>query len=96
MKIICRKSNLSKAQAHLARQILAQHCPDVPIDFLFKETRGDLDQTTPLYEMVDKNVFSSDIDAALLRGSADFAVHSLKDVGEERLLSEGDFHAAVP
>ena len=95
MKIICRKSNLSKAQAHLARQTLAQYYPDVPIDFLFKETRGDLDQTTPLYEMVDKNVFSSDIDAALLRGSADFAVHSLKDVGEERLLSESDFHAAV-
>ena len=95
MKIICRKSNLSKVQAHLARQILAQHFPNVSIDFLFKETRGDLDQTTPLYEMPDKNVFSSDIDAALLRGSADFAVHSLKDVGEERLLSEGDFHAAV-
>lgn len=95
MKIICRKSNLSKVQAHLARQILTQHFPDVPMDFLFKETRGDLDQATPLYLMPDKNVFSSDIDAALLRGAADFAVHSLKDVGEERLLSEGDFYAAV-
>jgi hydroxymethylbilane synthase len=95
MKIICRKSNLSKAQVHLARQILRQHFPDVSIDFIFKETSGDLDQTTPLYLMPDKNVFSNDIDAALLRGSADFAVHSLKDVGEERLLSEGAFEAAV-
>ena len=95
MKIICRKSNLSKAQGQLARQVLAQHFPDVSMDFLFKETSGDLDQATPLYQMVDKNVFSSDIDAALRHGSADFAVHSLKDVGEERLLSEGDFHAAV-
>ncbi len=95
MKIICRKSNLSKAQGQLARQVLAQHFPDVSIDFLYKETSGDLDQTTPLYQMVDKNVFSSDIDAALLHGLADFAVHSLKDVGEERLLSEGDFAAAV-
>jgi hydroxymethylbilane synthase len=95
MKIICRKSNLSKAQGQLARQILAQHFPDVSIDFLYKETSGDLDQTTPLYQMVDKNVFSSDIDAALLHGLADFAVHSLKDVGEERLLSEGDFATAV-
>jgi hydroxymethylbilane synthase len=95
MKIICRKSNLSKAQGQLARQVLAQHFPDVSMDFLYKETSGDLDQTTPLYQMVDKNVFSSDIDAALRQGSADFAVHSLKDVGEERLLGEGDFHAAV-
>ena len=95
MKIICRKSNLSKAQGQLARRVLAQHFPDVSIDFLYKETSGDLDQTTPLYQMLDKNVFSSDIDAALVQGLADFAVHSLKDVGEERLLSEGDFHAAV-
>jgi hydroxymethylbilane synthase len=95
MKIICRKSNLSKAQGQLARRVLTQHFPDVSMDFLYKETSGDLDQTTPLYQMMDKNVFSSDIDAALRQGSADFAVHSLKDVGEERLLSEGDFHAAV-
>ncbi|MDZ7878598.1 MAG: hydroxymethylbilane synthase [Saprospiraceae bacterium] len=95
MKIICRKSNLSKAQGQLARQILMQHFPDVSIDFLYKKTSGDLDQTTPLYQMVDKNVFSSDIDAALLKGSADFAVHSLKDVGAERLLNEGAFVSAV-
>jgi hydroxymethylbilane synthase len=95
MKIICRKSNLSKAQGQLARRVLAQHFPDVSMDFLFKETRGDLDQTTPLYQMLDKNVFSTDIDAALMQGSADFAVHSLKDVGEERLLGEGAFAAAV-
>jgi hydroxymethylbilane synthase len=95
MKIICRKSNLSKAQGQLARQVLTQHFPDVSIDFLYKETNGDLDQITPLYQMVDKNVFSSDIDAALMLGSADFAVHSLKDVGEERLLGEGNFAAAV-
>jgi hydroxymethylbilane synthase len=95
MKIICRKSNLSKAQGQLARQVLAQHFPDVSMDFLYKETSGDLDQTTPLYQMLDKNVFSTDIDAALMQGSADFAVHSLKDVGEERLLGEGDFAAAV-
>jgi hydroxymethylbilane synthase len=95
MKIICRKSNLSKAQGQLARRVLAQHFPDVSMDFLYKETSGDLDQTTPLYQMLDKNVFSTDIDAALMQGSADFAVHSLKDVGEERLLGEGDFAAAV-
>jgi hydroxymethylbilane synthase len=95
MKIICRKSNLSKAQGQLARRVLAQHFPDVSMDFLFKETSGDLDQTTPLYQMLDKNVFSTDIDAALMQGSADFAVHSLKDVGEERLLGEGAFAAAV-
>jgi hydroxymethylbilane synthase len=95
MKIICRKSNLSKAQGQLARRVLAQHFPNISMDFLFKETSGDLDQTTPLYQMLDKNVFSTDIDAALRQGSADFAVHSLKDVGEERLLGEGDFAAAV-
>jgi len=44
------------------------------------ETRGDLDQRTPLVALSGTGLFVKELEAALLRGEIDFAVHSLKDV----------------
>jgi hydroxymethylbilane synthase len=44
------------------------------------ETRGDLDQHTPLSALSGTGLFVKELEAALLRGEIDFAVHSLKDV----------------
>ncbi len=41
---------------------------------------GDIDLVTPLYEMGVQGIFTRTLDAALLAGKIDLAVHSMKDV----------------
>ena len=43
-------------------------------------TRGDEDQSTPLPEVGDKGFFTAEIEAELLTGTIDLAVHSMKDL----------------
>ena len=43
-------------------------------------TRGDEDQFTPLPEVGDKGFFTAEIEAELLTGTIDLAVHSMKDL----------------
>lgn len=54
---------------------------------------GDKNQKTPIYEMGIVGVFTKTLDAALLQGKVDIAVHSMKDV--PTVLSEGIVQAAV-
>ena len=79
-KIICRNSKLSLIQGHLVQRLIEKTSPKTRIEVLSKPSRGDLDKTTPLYQMGDKNIFTKDIEAVLESGEADFAVHSMKDV----------------
>jgi hydroxymethylbilane synthase len=67
--------------------------PDAVIDIVLKETSGDNDRTRPLYEMEGRDFFSKEIDEILLSGSADFAVHSMKDLSRERIEDERFFNA---
>lgn len=57
-------------------------------------TKGDVDRDTPLPELGDKGLFTAELDLALLEGSIDLAVHSLKDL--PTVLSDGLALAAVP
>eukprot|EP00736_Rhodelphis_marinus_P002187 Rmarinus@m.26746 len=47
------------------------------------QTTGDAELGRPLSEIGGKGLFTKEIDAALLRGDIDLAVHSMKDVGTE-------------
>lgn len=94
MKIICRNSKLSLIQAHKAKNLLENLSEGLSVEILSKPSRGDLDDTTPLYAFGDKNIFTRDIDDFLLEGKADFAVHSLKDMSSERL-DDPRFFSAV-
>lgn len=51
------------------------------------KSEGDLNLTTPIYQMGLTGVFTKTLDAALLSNRIDLAVHSLKDV--PTLLAEG-------
>ena len=57
-------------------------------------TSGDKDQRDPILEMGQQGVFTKEIQAAVISGAADIAVHSLKDLPTETVA--GMVLAAVP
>lgn len=82
LRIGTRASPLALAQAYAVRDRLAQDCVIIPLS-----TTGDCVQDRPLAEVGGKGLFTKEIDAAMLRGDIDIAVHSAKDL--PTLLPEG-------
>ena len=54
-----------------------------PVELVIITTRGDRIQDRPLPEIGGKGLFTLELETALLDGSIDFAVHSLKDLPTE-------------
>lgn len=78
IRIGTRQSPLALWQADKVKSLLEENghlCELVPID-----SKGDLDLEKPLYEMGVVGVFTKTLDAALLAGKIDLAVHSMKDM----------------
>lgn len=57
------------------------------------KSTGDLNQEVPLYQMGITGIFTKTLDTAMLNGTIDIAVHSLKDV--PTVLPEGIVQTAV-
>lgn len=75
-----RGSALALAQARqFALQLELIH-PDLRVEERIIRTTGDKNQGAPLPQIGGKGVFTLEIEAALLSGEIDFAVHSLKDL----------------
>lgn len=75
-----RRSPLAMAQAEEARdRLLAAH-PGLAIELVPVTASGDKVQDRPLAEIGGKALWTKELDAWLLAGEIDFAVHSLKDV----------------
>ncbi len=64
-----------------------------PTEIVGIKSKGDLELTTPLYEMGVTGIFTKALDIALLKGEIDIAVHSMKDV--PTLLPDGIAVGAV-
>ncbi len=62
-------------------------------ELVYIKSEGDLDLTTPLYELGVQGIFTRTLDAALLHNKIDIAVHSMKDVPTQ--LPTGIVQAAV-
>src|SRR5687768_14996039 len=62
-------------------------------ELVYIKSEGDLDLTTPLYEIGVQGIFTRNLDAALLSKRIDMAVHSMKDVPTQ--LPQGIVQAAV-
>jgi hydroxymethylbilane synthase len=77
-----RGSPLALAQAHEARRLLAaaHGWDEEAVALAVIRTSGDVIQDRPLAEAGGKGLFTKEIDAALLEGRIDFAVHSAKDL----------------
>lgn len=74
-----RGSPLALAQTQRAVDALRAAHPGVAVDVQVVTTTGDASQETPLAEL-GLGVFTKELEAALLNGSIDVAVHSLKDM----------------
>ncbi|MHB1101978.1 MAG: hydroxymethylbilane synthase [Devosia sp.] len=89
IRIGTRGSMLALAQASLVRRLLAEAHGVAEADIAIKAitTSGDRLADRPLSEAGGKGLFSKEIEAALLAGEIDLAVHSSKDLAT--MLPEG-------
>ena len=83
LRIATRKSQLALWQAEFVRAQLQRHHPDLAVELVTFTTRGDKILDTPLAKIGGKGLFVKELESALLDGSADIAVHSMKDVPME-------------
>jgi len=92
IRIATRKSPLAMWQAeHVADALRTAH-PGLAVEILGMSTQGDKILDTPLAKIGGKGLFVKELEERMLRGDADIAVHSMKDVPVE--LPEG-LHLAV-
>lgn len=80
LRIATRKSPLALWQANWVRDQLKTLHPELSIELLPMTTKGDRNQKTSLAKIGGKGLFLKELETALLDGSADLAVHSMKDV----------------
>ena len=83
LRIVTRQSKLAMAQT----QIVASHLSDIAHDITGLSTSGDEVLDRPLVEIGGKGVFIKALELALIKGQADIAVHSFKDM--ETVLAQG-------
>ena len=79
IRVGSRGSPLALIQDEEALSRLRAHRPDLEFEVVVVRTSGDADQTSPLAGM-GLGVFVSEIEARLLSGDLDMAIHSLKDL----------------
>lgn len=75
-----RGSSLALKQTEMVIAALAKAVPEIHCEIKIIKTTGDIEQNKPLHEIGGKEVFSREIDAAILEHQIDIAVHSLKDL----------------
>ncbi|NKG34140.1 hydroxymethylbilane synthase [Acinetobacter junii] len=80
LKIATRQSPLALWQAEHIRARLNELYPDLTVELVKFVTQGDKILDTPLAKIGGKGLFVKELEAALLDGRADLAVHSMKDV----------------
>src|SRR5206468_3608340 len=89
LRVATRGSALARWQAGHVVGLLG-----VPCDIEIIDTAGDRRQDVPIWEVGGRGVFVKEVQAAVLEGHADVAVHSAKDLPSESI--PGLVIAAVP
>src|SRR5512140_2384574 len=94
LRIATRRSPLARWQAGHVAELLRANEPGLEVRLHEVVTRGDRILDVPLAQVGGKGLFVKEIEEALLRGEAEVAVHSLKDLPAE--IADGLVIAAVP
>jgi hydroxymethylbilane synthase len=80
LRIATRKSPLALWQAeHVRARLLAMH-PGLEVELVRLSTQGDRVLDSPLAKIGGKGLFVKELEQGMLDGTADIAVHSMKDV----------------
>ena len=80
LTIATRESPLALWQAEYVKSALQAAHPGLTVELLGMTSRGDQLLDVPLAKVGGKGLFVKELETALLDGSADIAVHSMKDV----------------
>lgn len=95
LRAATRGSELARWQTrHIAELLASRHGDAVNVEEMIVSTLGDRDKSTPLHAIGGKGVFVKEVQAAVLDGRADLAVHSGKDLPAET--PDGLVLVAVP
>ncbi len=93
IRIATRQSPLALWQAEHVAARLEQMFPDIKTQLVKMTTRGDKILDAPLAKVGGKGLFVKELEQGMLEGTADIAVHSMKDVPVE--FPEGLHLAAI-
>ena len=80
IRIGTRGSQLAIYQAEKVKSTLLEVFPDLNVELEIIKTKGDKILDVALSKIGDKGLFTKEIEVALLDGTVDLAVHSLKDL----------------
>ena len=94
IRIASRASQLAMWQARHVSDLIRAAQPGVTVEIVEISTTGDRDRFSALSQMGGQGVFTREVQAAVLDGRADLAVHSLKDL--PTVLTPGLHLAGVP
>jgi hydroxymethylbilane synthase len=83
LRIGTRASALALWQANHVKALLEAGPGAARVELVHIKTAGDLQTQVPLWQAGGRAFFTKEIDRALLEGSVDLAVHSLKDLATE-------------
>lgn len=80
LRLATRSSLQARTQSELIAADLMRAHPEVRVEYVYVDTLGDLNATTPLHQMGGQGVFVKEVQRAVLDERADVAVHSAKDL----------------
>jgi hydroxymethylbilane synthase len=94
IRVATRGSALARWQAEHVASLLRAADPALEVELVVVDTQGDRRLDVPIWELGGKGVFAKEVQAAVLDGRADLAVHSAKDLPSATVA--GLVIAAVP
>ena len=80
LKIASRRSKLAMVQTLWVKDQLEKNIPNLEVSVEAMATQGDKILDVALAKIGDKGLFTKELEAQMLVGHADIAVHSLKDL----------------
>ncbi|TLX66866.1 MAG: hydroxymethylbilane synthase [Thaumarchaeota archaeon] len=82
-KVATRGSKLALIQTEILTHNLRKLDASVKCNIIKIKSEGDIKKDKVLFSINEKGIFEKEVDRAVIDGSADFAVHSIKDIPTE-------------